>query len=121
MEQILKSGSGWRLGWNPQAAEFHGLVGGDDWSIELTEAEINDFCRLLGQLSKTMGQMANELMDEERIACEAESDLIWMELEGFAESYTVQFILNQGRRGEGKWPVDAVPGLVQAAQMLKIF
>ncbi|MDJ0555467.1 MAG: DUF1818 family protein [Microcoleaceae cyanobacterium MO_207.B10] len=121
MEKIVKSGAGWRLGWNPHAPEFHGLVGGDDWSIELTEAELNDFCRLLNQLTKTMNQMVDELMDEERIACEAESDLIWMEVEGFPKSYTVQFILNQGRRAEGKWSVDAVPSLVQATEMLKIF
>lgn len=121
MERILKSGAGWRLGWNSQAAEFKGLVGGDDWSMELTEAELNDFCQLLAQLTKTISQMADELMDEERIACEAESDLVWMQVEGFPASYTVQFILNRGRRGEGKWPGEAVPGLVQAAQMLKIF
>ncbi len=121
MERILKSGVGWRLGWNPQALEFQGLVAGDDWSMELTEGELEDFCRLLDQLSKTISQMADELMDEERISCEAESDLLWMQVEGFPESYTVQFILNQGRRGEGKWPVEAVPSLVQAAKMLKVF
>ena len=121
MERIVKSGTGWRLGWNPKALEFQGLVGGDDWSIELTAGELDDFCRLLGQLSKTISQMADELMDQERIVCEAESDLLWMQVEGFPESYTVQFILNQGRRGEGKWPVDAVPSLVEAAEMLKIF
>lgn len=121
MERIIKSGAGWRLGWNPEAPEFQGLVGGDNWSMELTEVELGDFCRLLDQLTKTMSIMANELMDEERITCEAESDLIWIQMEGFPESYTVQFILNRGRRGEGKWPVEAVPGLVQAAQILKIF
>ena len=121
MERIVKSGVGWRLGWNPEAPEFQGLVGGDNWSIELSAGELDDFCRLLHQLSKTISQMADKLMDEERIVCEAESDLLWMQVEGFPESYTVQFILNQGRRGEGKWPVDAVPSLVEAAEMLKIF
>ncbi|NEQ34790.1 MAG: DUF1818 family protein [Okeania sp. SIO3I5] len=121
MERIVKSGVGWRLGWNPQAVKFKGLVGGDDWSIELTERELDDFCRLLDQLTKTISKMADELMDGERIVCEAESDLLWMQVEGFPESYTVQFILNEERRGEGKWPVDAVPSLVQAAEMLKIF
>ena len=76
MERIVKSGAGWRLGWNPEELEFQGLVGGDDWSIELTAEELDDFCRLLDQLSKTISQMADELMDEERIACEAESDLL---------------------------------------------
>ena len=121
MERIVKSGTGWRLGWNPQADEFKGLVGGDDWSIELTEEEFDDFCRLLDQLTKTINQMADELMDEEKIACEAESDLLWMQVAGFPQSYTVEFILNQGRRAEGKWSVEVVPYLVQAAQVLKIF
>jgi len=41
MERVVKSGAGWR-GWNPNAAEFK-LVGTDDWAIELTETELNDF------------------------------------------------------------------------------
>ena len=47
MQRVLKSGKGWRIGWNPTAIEFKGLVGTDNWAIELTEAELNDFCRLL--------------------------------------------------------------------------
>ena len=121
MERIVKSGAGWRLGWNPEAQEFNGLVGGDDWSIELTVREMEDFCRLLDQLSKTISQMADEMMDGEKISCEAESDLLWIQVDGFPESYTVQFILNKGRRGEGKWPVNVASSLVQAAKMLKIF
>ncbi len=121
MERLVKNGSGWRLGWNPKAADYQGLVGGDDWAIELTEAELDDFCRLLGQLAQTMSQMANELMDEEKIACEAESDLLWMEVEGYPHIYTLRFILNTGRRCEGNWLAQAVPGLVQAAQTLKVF
>jgi len=42
MERVIKSGLGWRVGWNPNAVEFKGLVGGDDWAIELTEAELID-------------------------------------------------------------------------------
>ena len=121
MERLIKSGVGWRIGWNPQAAEYKGLVGGDAWAIELSEAELNDFCRLLAQLSETMNQMAAELMDEEKIACEAESDFLWMEVKGYPDAYSLRFILNTGRRCEGSWPEEAVPGLVQAAQVLKVF
>ena len=121
MERVLKSGLGWRIGWNPAAPEFKGLVGTDDWAIELTEAELNDFCRLLTQLADTIRQIATELMDEEKIACEAESDLIWMEVEGYAHAYTLRMILNTGRRAEVSWAEAAVPGLVQAAQMLVVF
>ncbi|MDZ7958062.1 MAG: DUF1818 family protein [Aulosira sp. DedQUE10] len=121
MERVLKSGSGWRIGWNPDAPEFKGLLGTDDWAIELTEAELNDFCRLLAQLADTMKQMATELMDEEKIACEAESDLLWLEVEGYHHSYSLRLILNTGRCAEGSWDDSAVPGLVQAAGMLKVF
>ena len=116
MERLIKSGSGWRIGWNPNATEFKGLVGGDDWAIEL-----NDFCRLLGQLGESMSQLKSELMDEEKIACEVESNLLWMEVEGYPHAYNLHLILNTGRRGEGSWAASAVPGLVQAAQILKIF
>ncbi|MEA5549803.1 DUF1818 family protein [Anabaena cylindrica UHCC 0172] len=121
MHKILKSGKGWRIGWNPDAAEFKGLVGTDDWAIELTEIELNDFCRLLNQLGDTMKHLAAELMDEEKIACEAESNLLWMEVEGYANSYNLRFILNTGRGVEGKWEAEAVPELLQATAMLKIF
>ena len=42
-------------------------------------------------------------MDEEKIAIEAESDLLWVQVEGYPEAYSVQLILNAGRRGEGFW------------------
>lgn len=121
MERVVKSGLGWRIGWNPDAAEFKGLVGTDDWAIELTEAELNDFCRLLAQLADTMLQLATELMDEEKIACEAESDLLWMEVEGYPHAYSLRFILNTGRCAEGKWDAPAVSGLLPATAMLKVF
>ena len=121
MERVVKRGAGWRIGWNPNASEFKGLVGADDWAIELTEAELNDFCRLSGQLVETMSQLASELMDEEKIACEAESDLLWMQVEGYPHAYSLRLILNTGRCAEGSWADVAVPGLVQAAQMLRVF
>jgi hypothetical protein len=121
MERILKSGAGWRIGWDPNAPEFKGLVGTDDWAIELTEAELNDFCRLILQLADTVQQLAPELMDEEKITCEAESNLLWMEVEGYPHSFCMRFVLNTSRRAEGKWSASAVAGLLQAAAMLKVF
>ncbi len=121
MERILKTGTGWRLGWNPEATEFQGLVGGETWAMELTATELDDFCRLLGQLAETMTKMAGELMDEEKIACEAESDRLWIQVEGYPHAYTVQLILNTGRRAEGSWPVEVAAELVQATKTFKIF
>lgn len=103
MSRILKSGNGWRLGWHASASEFKGLVGGENWAIELTEEEWNDFRRLSDQLHETLQQIAQELMEEERISCELESDRIWLEAEGFPHAYSLRLIVQTGRRAEGYW------------------
>lgn len=121
MERLLKQGNGWRLGFNPSSEIYQGLVGGDDWAMELTATEWQDFCRLVIQLSDTLQAMTAELMDEEKIACEAESDNLWVEVEGYPHSYELRFILNQGRRCEGGWPPDVVPELIRALQTWTVF
>ncbi|GBF82662.1 DUF1818 family protein [Aphanothece sacrum] len=120
-DRILKKGRGWRLGWNPQVSTYQGLVGGDDWAIELTAAEFNDFCRLVQQLADTMTAMTEELMDQERIACEAESDKLWLEVEGYPDAYCLRLIVNGGRRCEGNWPEGVVKELIEGIQNLTIF
>jgi hypothetical protein len=117
----LREGQGWRIGWDPQAEPFVALVGGADWALELTQDEWQDFCRLALQLSQTLAQMAGELMDEERICCEVESDRLWLEAEGYPHRYELRLILRQGRRGEGTWAPEAVPDLLQASQSLDLF
>ncbi|NJO77317.1 MAG: DUF1818 family protein [Cyanobacteria bacterium RM1_2_2] len=121
MVRQLKSGMGWRLGWNPDAEIFQGLVGTDSWAVELTKAELADFCRLVLQLAETMHAMQPELMEEERMGCETESDLVWLEVEGFPHAYRLRLILLTGRRTEAEWTETAVPGLLQAIQTLQVF
>ena len=118
---ILQRGEGWRIGWNPEAQEYQGLVGAETWAMELTAGELEDFCRLLGQLAEAMEQMAEELMDQERIACEVESDRLWLEGEGYPHAYSLRLLLRQGRCCEGNWEAAAVGELVQAARLLKVF
>jgi hypothetical protein len=121
MTRLIKSGAGWRIGWDSSAAAFPGLVGTDDWSLELTLPEFNDFCRLVTQLATTMSQMQAELMDEEAIAIEAESDRLWLEATGYPQGYRLHLILLTGRRAEGFWGAEVVTALVQAAQSIQVF
>lgn len=120
MRQI-KEGTGWRLGWNPDATVFKGLVGGDRWAVEMTQPEFEDFCRLSLQLAETLQAMAAELMAEERITCEQETDHIWVEVEGFPDRYELRFILLQGRGAEGAWPDTGVAELIQAIPAIALF
>jgi len=118
LERLIKSGDGWRVGWHPHASVYQGLVGGDDWAIELTEIELQDFCRLLNQLVATMKEMEAELMEEEKISCEAETDLLWMEVVGYPHNYTLRLILSCDRRCEGNWTEGIAPQLVGAFNAL---
>ncbi|MEB3210886.1 MAG: DUF1818 family protein [Leptolyngbyaceae bacterium] len=121
MVQHIKSGEGWRIGWDDEAEVYRGLIGGDRWSVELTEAEFQDFCQLLGTLDETIQHLASELMDEETICCETESEHIWLEAEGYPNSYTVHVMTQHGRRTEGEWPASVIPDLLQATQIITVF
>lgn len=101
MDRYLKAGAGWRLGWDPAAPVYQGLIAGPTWSIELSQSELQDFCALAQQLGQTMTQMAAELMADERIAIEAETARLWLEVEGFPEAYGLHVIVLSGRRCEG--------------------
>jgi hypothetical protein len=97
------------------------MLAGSTWAIELTEAEFQTFCRLVVEIGQTMGAIAAELMSEERLACEAETDCLWLEAEGFPEAYSLRFILATGRRCEGEWDVAATQQLTQVARHLTVF
>lgn len=120
MDQQLKEGQGWRLGWQPNVA-FPGLVGTNEWAVELTTAEFADFRRLLLQLVDSVEQLQDQLMAEETIACEASSDLIWLEVQGYPHQFDLSFILLSGRRAEGHWPAGSTSELVSAVQTIEVF
>jgi hypothetical protein len=120
-QRFIKQGPGWRIGWNEESAIYKGLVGSDDWAIELTETEFRDFCRLVLQLGETMEQMQAELMAEETITCEVQSDLIWLEVVGFPSAYSLRLLVEQGRRCEGNWQESAVKAMTAAIQVFNGF
>ncbi|NJL46240.1 MAG: DUF1818 family protein [Leptolyngbyaceae cyanobacterium SM2_5_2] len=121
-QRFVKEGTGWRLGWDESSSSpYQGLLAGSSWAIELTAEEFRDFCRLTQQLTQTMATMASELMDEERITCEAESNLMWLEADGFPEAFALRFIVQSGRGCEGGWPASASREVLQAITQLSVF
>ena len=118
MKRLIQSGDGWRVGWHPHNHKYRGMVGTEDWAIELTQAELEDFCRTLERLVETMSQMKAELMDGEKISCEAETTRLWMEVEGYPDLYTLRLILNCDRRCEGNWVEGVAPQLVDTFRSL---
>ncbi len=119
--RTIKSGDGWRIGWDNEANLYRGLVGGTQWALELTQAELDDFRRLALRLDAEIHQIAKELMDSEKLTCEAESDLLWLEAYGYPHSYSLHLMLLTGRQCEGEWTESATGELIQALQTLYVF
>ncbi|MBE9137302.1 DUF1818 family protein [Nodosilinea sp. LEGE 07088] len=113
-ERLTKEGHGWRLGWDATAPHYQGLLAGKAWAIELTQVEFLTFRRLVVEISETMDAIAADLMDTERITCEAEADCLWLEAEGFPDAYSLRFILTTGRCCQGEWDADATQKIIQA-------
>lgn len=118
---MIKKGKGWRVGWQEKATTYQGLIGAEDWAMELTMAEMQDFCRLLLQIHQSMADMTKHLMEEEIIICEAESDLMWLGAQGYPHSYSVRIILHHHRGCEGTWSENVTQDLIQATQSLNLF
>jgi hypothetical protein len=113
-QRQVQEGEGWRIGWDSNAPTYQGLLAGANWAIELTAEEFQDFCRLADQLANQMQVMADLLMDEEQITCDAESDSLWVEVSGFSDAFALRFIVQSGRRCEGAWSVAATAQLLRA-------
>jgi hypothetical protein len=118
---LITKGKGWRIGWRKSAPVYQGLIGGEDWAIELTNQEMQDFLRLLLQIDQAITDISEHLMEEETIACEVESDLIWLGAQGYFDRYSLRIILLQGRGCEGTWDENAIQELIQASHSLEIF
>ena len=121
MTKVLKQGAGWRMGIDPAQEAYPYLVGGDDWAVELTALEFADFQRLVGELTQTLVQLAQELMPEETIHCELESEHLWLEVAGYPHAYELRFILHTQRRAEGRWPAPVVKELLVALMQKDTF
>jgi Domain of unknown function (DUF1818) len=110
----LFSGKGWRVGWFPHVQPFPGLVGGDNWAIELTQSELEEFCNLCLQLIESLQQAKFELSDQESLTCTAETENICLEISGYPGCFRLSLQLLTGRRGEGIWDNGALNELVDA-------
>jgi hypothetical protein len=118
---LIIKGKGWRIGWKESAPVYQGLIGGEDWAIELTNQEMRDFLRLLLQIDQAITDISEHLMEEETIACEVESDLIWLGAQGYFDRYSLRIILLQGRGCEGTWDESVIQEVIQASQSLDFF
>ena len=70
----------------------------------------------MNTIDEAIAAIAPELMPEEQIECEVDSEVLWLGAEGLPDAYGVRLIVSQGRGAEGYWPPGAIAGLVAALQ-----
>ncbi len=116
----LLSGKGWRIGWFPHIQPFSGLVGADNWAIELTQPELEEFCSLSLQLIESVQQAQSELSEQESLTCTAETENISLELSGYPGDFRISLQLHTGRRAEGIWENDAINELIDAITKIAV-
>lgn len=118
MHKYLLNGEGWRLGHSPDAEIFVGLVGAENWAIELNYQEFQDFCRISRQLVETMATMQAELSEGETLTCSAQTADISLEACGFSDNFTIHLQVLNDRRAEGIWTSRAIAELLQAVEQI---
>lgn len=104
----LIQGSGWRWGWNGE----RGLIGGEDWAMELSPEEWWDWCRRCDQIWSTWQTLQAHLMPGENLTLEQHSPLLTLILTGSSEQMTLYVQLHTGRVAEGQWQGAAVYSLL---------
>lgn len=116
---IQQEGPGWRLALDPDRPDFSALIGGEGWAFELTEKEWQGLVALLSALIEQHQSVQDLLMAEESIELEMERQGWWGCLEGDAQHWGIQIVLqgSQGCRGvEAHWPSPAAQAFTSAVR-----
>ncbi|NJK64389.1 MAG: DUF1818 family protein [Synechococcaceae cyanobacterium SM2_3_1] len=121
-EQMISSvppmlkGEGWRIGYQPQQQPYSALVGSDQWALELTEREWQDFCLGLQHLEQGCKAAQDHLVDEEVLTLEYHSDHLTLIATGVPPQFSLFLQLHTGRGGEGFWAEGVFLHLKRAVQ-----
>ena len=107
---IKKEGPGWRIIRDSARGNFSTLIGGESWAIELTQSEWESLVKVVIDLSNQYHNIKDQLMGEEDITLELESNPWLAILKGDQYGWTLKLILDStdsfNRAAEVSWPRD---------------
>ena len=107
---IKKEGRGWRIIRDSARGNFSTLIGGESWAIELTQSEWESLVKVVIDLSNQYHNIKDQLMGEENITLELESNPWLAILKGDQYGWTLKLILDStdsfNRGAEVSWPRD---------------
>ena len=119
---IKKEGPGWRIIRDSTRENFSILIGGDSWAIELNESEWKSLVKVVIDLSDQYKNIKDQLMGDEDITLELESNPWVAILKGDQQGWNLKLILDSSdsfhRGAEVYWPRNVTFHLVQAMRTM---
>ena len=107
---IKKEGPGWRIIRDSSRDNFSTLIGGESWAIELNEFEWESLVKIVIDLSNQYKDIKEQLMGDEDITLEMESNPWLAILKGDQYGWNLKLILSSrdslNRGAEVFWPRD---------------
>ncbi len=106
---IEYEGPGWRLVRDSSRKDFPYLIGGDGWSVEISETEWKELIPLIFDLIGQHKNLQDQLMPEEKISLEIERKAYWAHLDGNKDLWSLKIIIDgkeqNNRSLEVYWPI----------------
>ena len=115
---IKKEGPGWRIIRDSSRDKFSTLIGGESWAIELTQSEWEILVKVVIDLSDQYKDIKDQLMGEEDITLEMDSNPWFAILKGDQYGWNLKLILESSdslnRGAEVSWPRNVTLHLANA-------
>mgnify|MGYP001272335495 CR=1 FL=1 len=119
---IKKEGPGWRIIRDSSRENFSTLIGGESWAIELNQAEWETLVKVVIDLSDQYKKTKVQLMDDEDITLELESNPWLAILKGDNNGWNLKLILDSrdslSRSAEFSWPRNVTSNLLNAMRIM---
>tara|TARA_B100000579_G_scaffold117409_1_gene94205 strand:+ start:142 stop:522 length:381 start_codon:yes stop_codon:yes gene_type:complete len=119
---IKKEGPGWRIIRDSSREKFSTLIGGESWAIELNQNEWETLVKVVIDLSDQYKDIKDQLMGDEDITLELESNPWLAILKGDQNGWSLKLILDSNyslsRGAEVFWPRNVTFNLSNAMRTM---
>ena len=119
---IKKEGQGWRIIRDSSRGNFSTLIGGESWAIELNQYEWETLVKVVIELSDQYKDIKNQLMGDEDITLEMESNPWLAILKGDQYGWNLKLILDSSdslnRGAEVSWPSNVTLHIANAMRKM---
>ena len=119
---IKKEGQGWRIIRDSSRDNFSTLIGGESWAIELNQFEWETLVKVVIDLSDQYKDIKDQLMGDEDITLELESNPWVAILKGDQYGWNLSLVLSASgfcnRGAEVYWPRNVTNHVVNAMRIM---